>query len=348
MSEILGRSTAAAAAPIERSAARLFVGVLSGIGRGVWSGLTLILLLAAWEIVARAGVVSSFLLPPLSVVLERVWQDALSGDLVENLGLTLYRGVLGFAIAAAAGVALGILMARNRVVHWFFDPIVSVGFPMPKIAFLPIFMLWFGLYDTSKVTMIVFSAIFPVITATMASTQGVEKELLWSARSLGAGERQLLWQIVLPAALPQILTGLQVALPVSLIVAIVTEMLMGGAGFGRSDDRCLALCRLAGRLRRHRRDRGRRVVPRQGHRRAALPPSDLAPGGAAADDGVAAATASSPRQSAVRPPSRCRGRRISRRRAGSAESRADAAGRHLPAAPRGSAERWGRDSSLCR
>jgi ABC-type nitrate/sulfonate/bicarbonate transport system permease component len=164
--------------------------------------------------------------------LQRVWQDALSGDLAGNLGLTLYRGLLGFAVAAIAGVALGIGMARSRAMHWFFDPIVSVGFPMPKIAFLPIFMLWFGLYDTSKLTMIVFSAIFPVVTATMAATQGVEKELVWSARSLGAGERQLLWQIVLPAALPQIMTGLQVALPVALIVAIVTEMLMGGAGLG--------------------------------------------------------------------------------------------------------------------
>jgi ABC-type nitrate/sulfonate/bicarbonate transport system permease component len=207
-------------------------GALARLGSGVAGGLSLILVLAAWEAVARAGIVTSFLLPPLSVVLDRVWQDALSGDLAENLGLTLYRGLLGFAIAAAAGVALGILMARNRAMYWFFDPIVSVGFPMPKIAFLPVFMLWLGLYDASKLTMIVFSAIFPVITATMTSTQGVEKELVWSARSLGAGERQLLWQIVLPAALPQILTGLQVALPVSLIVAIVTEMLMGGAGLG--------------------------------------------------------------------------------------------------------------------
>ena len=229
MSEVLSQRTAAAP---ERPGLSSALGALASLGRGVRAGLTLILVLAAWEIVARAGVVSSFLLPPLSVVLERVWQDALSGDLVLNLGLTLYRGVVGFAIAAGCGVALGILMARNKAMHWFFDPIVSVGFPMPKIAFLPIFMLWFGLYDASKLTMIVFSAIFPVITATMTSTQGVEKELVWSARSLGAGERQLLWQIVLPAALPQILTGLQVALPVSLIVAIVTEMLMGGAGLG--------------------------------------------------------------------------------------------------------------------
>ena len=193
---------------------------------------SLILLLAAWEGAARAGLVSAFLLPPLSVVLGRVGEDIASGDLAVNLGLTLYRAVVGFLIAGAGGVLLGILMTRRPWVRWFFDPIVSVGFPMPKIAFLPVFMLWLGLYDFSKVSMVVFNAIFPVIAATMAAAEGVDRHLLWSARSLGAGERQLLREIVLPAALPQILTGLQVALPISMIVEIVTEMLMGGQGLG--------------------------------------------------------------------------------------------------------------------
>jgi ABC-type nitrate/sulfonate/bicarbonate transport system permease component len=215
-----------------RRGGRLLPSALRGLGRAIRDNLTLVLLLAGWEAYARSGAVSNFLLPPLSAVLERVWQDMLSGDLVLNLGATLYRGLLGFAIAAVAGVIIGMLIARNTAARWFFDPIVSIGFPMPKIAFLPIFMLWFGLYDTSKVTMIVVSAIFPVVTATVVATQGVDKELVWSARSLGAGERQLLWEVVLPAALPQILTGLQVALPISLIVAIVTEMLMGGTGLG--------------------------------------------------------------------------------------------------------------------
>jgi ABC-type nitrate/sulfonate/bicarbonate transport system permease component len=216
----------------ERRYGRLASDALFGLGRGLRSGLTVILLLVAWEAFARSGAVTSFLLPPFSVVAERVWQDAASGDLAVNLGRTFYRVMIGFAIAGAAGVVLGILIARNRATRWFFDPIISVAFPMPKIAFLPVFMLWFGLYDLSKITMIVFSAIFPVVTATVAGTQGVEKEMLWSARSLGAGERHLLWEIILPAALPQILTGLQVALPVSMIVAIVTEILMGGEGLG--------------------------------------------------------------------------------------------------------------------
>src|SRR5205823_5200650 len=117
-------------------------------------------------------------------------------------------------------------------IKWFFDPLVSAGFPMPKIAFLPIFMLWFGLFDASKIIMVAFSCIFPVISAAFAGTHGVDKWPVWSARSLGATNRQVLWEVILPLALPQILTGLQIALPVGLITTVVTEMLMGGHGLG--------------------------------------------------------------------------------------------------------------------
>jgi ABC-type nitrate/sulfonate/bicarbonate transport system permease component len=93
-------------------------------------------------------------------------------------------------------------------------------------------MLWFGLYDLSKVAMVAFSAVFAIVSATSAGTRSVDRFTIWSARALGASEANLLWEIVLPAALPQILTGLQIALPVALITTIVTEMLMGGAGLG--------------------------------------------------------------------------------------------------------------------
>jgi ABC-type nitrate/sulfonate/bicarbonate transport system permease component len=185
-----------------------------------------------WEGFARSGFVTPFMLPAFSVVVERIAGDAMSGDLVQNLGLSLYRSLAGFLIAATAGVALGIGMVRSRVLRWFFDPIISIGFPMPKIAFLPIVGLWLGYYDASKISMIVFDAIFPIVTATIAGAQAVERELVWSARNMGASERQILWEIVFPAALPQILTGLQVALPIALIVCIVAEMTMGGIGLG--------------------------------------------------------------------------------------------------------------------
>jgi ABC-type nitrate/sulfonate/bicarbonate transport system permease component len=120
------------------------------------------------------------------------------------------------------------------LMRWFFDPLVSIGLPMPKIAFLPVFILWFGVFDASKILMVALSAVFPVIVSSWAAAEGVERALVWSALSLGAGRRQLLWEIALPAALPQIFTGLQVAMPIALIVAIVAEMAMGGEGLGGS------------------------------------------------------------------------------------------------------------------
>lgn len=191
-----------------------------------------IALAVAWEAVARSGAVTPFMLPALSVVAERIWADAASGELWTHLGATLYRSFAGFLIAAAAGIPLGVLIARNRAARWLFDPLISVGFPMPKIAFLPIVTLWLGFHDVSKITMVVLDAVFPVVTAAIAATVAVERELLWSARSLGASERELLREVVLPASLPQIFTGLQVALPIALIVDIVAEMKMGGIGLG--------------------------------------------------------------------------------------------------------------------
>jgi ABC-type nitrate/sulfonate/bicarbonate transport system permease component len=176
--------------------------------------------------------VTPFVLPALSDVLVRIWTDGISGDLWVNTAVTLYRALTGFAIAAVGGIALGMAISRIAAVRWFFDPIISVGFPMPKIAFLPVVMLWLGVYDVSKISMVVFDAIFPVVTATIIGLQGVDRVLLWSARNMGAKEHEILWQVSLPAALPQIITGLQVALPIALIVAIVTEMLMGGYGLG--------------------------------------------------------------------------------------------------------------------
>ena len=186
----------------------------------------------AWEAFARSGAVTPFMLPKLTTVLERMWADSASGELWQNLAWTLYRSLVGFAIATVLGLGLGFAVTYNRVARWLLDPLISVGFPMPKIAFLPIITLWLGFHDLSKISMVVFDAVFPVITATIAATMSVERHLLWSARNLGASERELLHEVVFPAALPQIMTGLQVSLPIALIVCIVAEMKMGGVGLG--------------------------------------------------------------------------------------------------------------------
>src|SRR5262245_13274036 len=189
-------------------------------------------LLAAWQIATTWQLVMPFLLPPPSAVLRWIADDMLSGTFFRNAGLTLYRTFAGFALAAVVGVSIGILMTRVVSVRWFFDPILSFGLPLPKVALLPVFMLWFGLFDASKILMVAFSACFQIVISTWHGTQGVERELIWSARSLGATDREILWEIVLPAALPQILTGLQIALPICMIVVLITEMQMGGQGLG--------------------------------------------------------------------------------------------------------------------
>ena len=221
MSETLGKPAPQTALRLVRAAAWGFARVFS-----------IMVFLAAWEILARSGTFTPFQLPAFSAVVERIWSDARSGDLGINMALTLYRALTAFCICTVGGIAIGMAMSRNAIANWFFDPIVSVGFPMPKIAFLPVVILWLGVYDTAKITVVVIDAIFPVIAATVIAIRGVERELIWSARNMGASNRQLLTQIILPAALPQILTGLQVALPLSLIVAVVAEMLMGGYGLG--------------------------------------------------------------------------------------------------------------------
>ncbi|MEE9256376.1 MAG: ABC transporter permease [bacterium] len=202
------------------------------LGRWAVRYASVFVMLAVWEISVRGGWVNEFLLPSVSSILIRSVEEVGSGSLLRHTGLTVYRALLSFLIASVLGVLLGTLMSRSRGVRWFLDPIVSVGFPTPKISFMPIFILWFGLYDVSKVIMTVFACIFPIISATYLGTSKVDRYLLWSAQDMGTSERRLLWQVVIPAALPQILSGLQIAFPVALIVSIVTEMLTSGGGLG--------------------------------------------------------------------------------------------------------------------
>jgi ABC-type nitrate/sulfonate/bicarbonate transport system permease component len=145
---------------------------------------------------------------------------------------TLSRTFAGFAIASILGILLGLCVARIGAVRWFFDPLISIAFSTPKIVFLPIIILWLGVYEASKMTMIVIESILPIVTATVSGVASVDRFLVWSARSMGASQSRILWSVCLPAAFPAIFTGMQVALPITLIVTIVCEMLLGGYGIG--------------------------------------------------------------------------------------------------------------------
>jgi ABC-type nitrate/sulfonate/bicarbonate transport system permease component len=197
--------------------------------RSMISVLTIIVL---WEAVARAGFVSPLFLPAFTMVVSQWWAVCADGSLPADLAISLTRAGAGLVLASAVGVPLGIAMARSRFLHWLCDPVIALAFPSPKIAFLPIFILWFGIHSLSKILLVAFACVFPILIGSFAAASGVNRVWIWSAYSLGTSGLGMLFRIVLPAAWPRIFASLRVALPVSLITTFTAEMVSGGGGMG--------------------------------------------------------------------------------------------------------------------
>lgn len=193
---------------------------------------SVVLVLLAWELVARSGRVSPLFLPPVSTILDAWWAQLSGGSMVRELSITLYRAMVGLALAVGVGIVVGLAMAGVRAVEWFFDPIIAIGFPMPKVAFIPIFVLWFGIFDQSKIALVFVATVFPVVIATYRGAKSVDQYLLWSAQSLGTSKFRAFYRVVLPATLPETLSGVQIAVPIAFIAVFVAEMVAGGSGLG--------------------------------------------------------------------------------------------------------------------
>ena len=193
---------------------------------------SVIFLLLAWETAARSHLTPPLFLPPFSVVSVQLWETIADGTLASDLALSLARAFCGFALGTTAGILLGLLMARVRFIEWLFDPLVALGFPSPKIAFIPIFVLWFGIESLSKILLVAFACIFPVVIGTYSAARSVSRLFLWSAMSLGSGRVRLFLHVVLPACYPRIFTTFRIAVPVGLITTFTAEMVAGGGGMG--------------------------------------------------------------------------------------------------------------------
>jgi ABC-type nitrate/sulfonate/bicarbonate transport system permease component len=197
--------------------------------RSVISVLTIVVM---WEGAARAGLASPLFLPAFTTVMVEWWTVCADGSLPGDLLTSLFRAFAGLFAATIVGVLLGIAMARSRLVHWMFDPVIALAFPSPKIAFLPIFILWLGIYSISKILLVAFACVFPIVIGTYAAASAVNRVWIWSAYSLGTSNLALLFRVVLPAAWPRIFAALRVALPISLITTFTAEMVGGGGGMG--------------------------------------------------------------------------------------------------------------------
>lgn len=192
----------------------------------------LLLVAILWEAAGRLGLVRPIFLPPLSTVIEHIPHLFIEGELVGPLFVSLYRAAAGFLIALVGGVVIGFLMARVRFFRWLLDPLISFAFPSPKVAFLPIFILWFGIDHLSKIVLVAFTCIFPFIVAAYAGATSVSTNQLWAARAMGTSKLALLRLVILPASLPSLMSGVRVTVPYALVSAFTAEMIAGGGGLG--------------------------------------------------------------------------------------------------------------------
>jgi len=192
----------------------------------------LLLLALAWEILTRAGLVSTLALPPLSEVAV-AWVDLIrTGELVTNGAASLWRAGAGLALAVVLGAALGILMAWWRPVNVLFGPLVEMFYPMPKSALIPVTVLWLGFGNGSKILLILLGCMLPVTIGAFNGARSSEQVLVWSARSMGANRLRMLWDVVVPSALPELLNGIRTALALSFILLVSSELIVAQQGLG--------------------------------------------------------------------------------------------------------------------
>ena len=194
--------------------------------------LPLLILALAWETVARLGLVSSLALPPLSRVMA-AWIDLVrDGELIGNGLSSLYRAGMGLVLAVAIGGALGIAMAWWRSVNLLVGPLVELFYPMPKSALIPVTVLWLGFGDGSKILLIFLGCMLPVTLGAFNGARGADRVLIWSARSMGAGQLRVLRDVVLPSALPELLNGIRTALALAFILLVSSELIVAQQGLG--------------------------------------------------------------------------------------------------------------------
>ncbi len=194
--------------------------------------LPLVLLALAWEIAARTGLVSTLALPPLTAVLA-AWVDLVrDGELITNGAASLGRAAAGLVLAIGIGGVLGIFMAWWRPVNVLLGPLVEMFYPMPKSALIPVTVLWLGFGNGSKILLILLGCMLPVTIGAFNGARSSEQALVWSARSMGASRLRMLWDVVVPSALPELLNGIRTALALSFILLVSSELIAAQQGFG--------------------------------------------------------------------------------------------------------------------
>jgi ABC-type nitrate/sulfonate/bicarbonate transport system permease component len=189
------------------------------------------LLVVVWEASGRADLLPNYIVAP-SAILQSFSTMLVNGEIYSHTRDSLYRASTGLLIGSFSGVTMGLLAGVFRPIENFYDPIISLTYPVPKIAILPILFAWLGIGNLSKITIITIAVFYPMFIAAFYGAKSVSKVHVWSARNMGATRSNIFWKIIVPTALPQIFTGLRVALALSLVVMIAAELVVSNTGLG--------------------------------------------------------------------------------------------------------------------
>ncbi len=196
------------------------------------SVLAILGLLLVWELVCRSGVVSALFLPAPSAILNALFTMIAGGEIGLALAASMYRILAGFAIGSLIGLAVGLVTGTSALMDKIGTPIVNALYPIPKIALLPLFILWLGIGELSKVTIIALGVFFPVAMNTYSGVKNVDSLLIKVAASFNAGWWLTMKSVVLPNALPMIFAGLRLAAGTSLLLLVAAEMIAAQVGIG--------------------------------------------------------------------------------------------------------------------
>ena len=205
---------------------------MTRVSQKVLPFLLVAIVLVIWEVAARSGLWSKLLFPSLASVAYEFGMFVITPERLHEAWVSLYRALAGFALAAVVGIFLGMLMGRSKLVAGLLDPLFSGTYAVPKLALFPIFIFLFGIGSLSKVALVFLECLYPIVIMSYHGARGVNRVLLWSAQNMGASRAEILRRVVIPATTPFIFAGFRVAVPVAMIVVVITEMVASADGLG--------------------------------------------------------------------------------------------------------------------
>jgi len=208
------------------------------------------LIFVVWETLSRLNVLDPMFMPPLENVARTFYNEVfVTHELLDHIRMSFMRAGAGLALASVVGVSAGILMGRVRAFESLLDPVISALFPMPKLAVFPLLMVFLGIGDASKIALIFMGCFFPIVINTYTGVRNVDKFFVWNALTKGASQRQLVWHVIIPAALPFVFAGLRVATSTAFLLIVASELIAANDGLGylimfaeRSFDPALMWC----------------------------------------------------------------------------------------------------------